>query len=103
MSRLWTVSVPSPAFVGVTVEEVGVAALLEDGGHLLGLVVVQLDLAITLIMTPALTSLNFFSESPGARSAWNCKKYLEKELLMPVWQYTVVYSHLADENDNYYK
>jgi hypothetical protein len=52
LSRLWTVSIPSPAFVGVTVEEVGVAALLEDGGHLLGLVVVQLDLPITLITTP---------------------------------------------------
>ncbi len=57
------------AFVGVTVEEVGVAALLEDGGHLLGLVVVQLDLAITLI-TPR-THSHFFSGSPGALSAWN--------------------------------
>jgi hypothetical protein len=36
----------------VTVEEVGVAALLEDGGHLLGLVVVKLDLPITLMMLP---------------------------------------------------
>jgi hypothetical protein len=52
---------PSPAFVGVTVEEVGVAALLEDGGHLLGLVVVQLDLAITLIMIPH-SHLSIFSQ-----------------------------------------
>jgi hypothetical protein len=58
---LWTVSVPPPAFVGVTIEEVGVAALLEDGGHLLGLVVVQLDLPITLIMTPH-SHLSFFSQ-----------------------------------------
>jgi hypothetical protein len=47
----------------MTVEEVGVAALLEDGGHLLGLVVVQLDLAITLMMLPHSHLENFSQEA----------------------------------------
>jgi hypothetical protein len=70
----------------VTVEEVGVAALLEDGGHLLGLVVVQLDLAITLIMPPHSHLENFSQEALVRWVLGIVRNILRRKLLMPAWK-----------------
>jgi hypothetical protein len=63
--------IPPPAFIGVAVEEVGVAALLEDGGQPGGLVVVQLDLAVSLQTSANL--LASITELEPLKKSWTCQ------------------------------